>query len=288
MTDTRSVDTIAEATEREQALRPVARDVVRMWLRDENAGTLDRIGHAAIVEAADAAAYLAKLGPGTATEPVLDDIERIAAALGTPAPPPPWWSWQRPAPTPVLTPDAVARLVERLDHQRDEGTRRIFTLDTARNRFAQADRALEDAMHLTRALIPATDAAVRELRGDDPARARALKERADATLLERQQAVLTQWAINRQAVMTIDLLVANQQRLNAALEQARTATLAALQVAVAARRATDDMTSPTGDTAAAHRMLAAALEQARSAVRGMDGTGSDTSTLDLPPRHALR
>ncbi len=287
MTDTRSVDTIAEATEREQALRPVARDVVRMWLRDENAGTLDRIGQPAIIEAADATAYLAKLGPGTATEPVLDDIEQIAATLGTPAPPP-WWSWQRPAPPPVLTPDAVARLVERLDHQRDEGTRRILTLDTARNRFAQADRALEDAMHLTRALAPAIDAAVRELRGDDPARALALKERADATLLERQQAVLTQWAINRQAVMTIDLLVANQQRLNAALEQARTATLAALQVAVAARRATADMTSPTGDTAAAHRMLAAALEQARSAVRGMDGTGSDTSTLDLPPPHALR
>ncbi len=286
MSETRPLDTIAEATERERALRPVARDVVRAWLRDANAGALDRVGHTAIADAADSAAYLAKLGPGLATAPVLDDIERVATALGAPAPPPPrWWSWQRPSAAPALDTDSFARLVERLDHQRDEGARRILTLDTVRNRFAQADRALEDAIHLIRALIPAIDAAVRELRGDDPGRAAALKERADATLLERQQAVLTQWAINRQAVLTIDLLTANQQRLNAALEQARTATLSAVQVAIAARRATADAATPTGDTAAAHRMLSAALEQARSAVLGMD---NDASTLDLSPPDALR
>jgi len=287
MSDTHLVDTIAQAIERERALRPVARDVVRAWLRDGNAGGLDRVGHAAIADAADGAAYLANLGPGLATAPVLDDIERVATALGAPAPPPRWWSWQRPSAAPALDADGFARLVERLDHQRDEGARRILTLDTVRNRFAQTDRALEDAIHLIRALVPAIDAAVRELRGDDPARALALKERADATLLERQQAVLTQWAINRQAVMTIDLLVANQQRLNAALEQARTATLSAVQVAIAARRVTADA-MPTGDTAAAHRMLSAALEQARSAVRGMEGADGDASTLDLHPPDALR
>ncbi|MFX7784317.1 hypothetical protein ABTJ92_19020, partial [Acinetobacter baumannii] len=66
-------------------------------------------------------------------------------------------------------------------------------------------------------LRPMIESAARELRVEQPERAAAVQDRGSAILLEREQALLTQQAIHRQAVMTLDLLIANQTVLDKAI-----------------------------------------------------------------------
>lgn len=275
---------VAAQAERERALQPVARDLLRRWMRDTDVDGLRSVGRTAIHASTEATAQLAALFGGDSGGHVLDEVDRLATRLiAPPVESGRWWRRRKPlAPEPPSS-EALAPLIAQLDRQRDEGARRTISITTAKARLRAAEQALEDAVHLVRALGPAIEAAVREIRGDDPARAAMLHERGAATLLERRQAILTQLAVHRQAVMTLDLLAANQQALNSALEQARTATLSALQVGMAARRATSEAAALdiSAGAAEARRMLADALGRARTALQEMAPPTGDASPLDL-------
>lgn len=232
-----SVDASADRSTRTRAARESARNVVRQWTRDLDGDALGRVGFAAIRESADVVAYrLADIEAGGSTQDVLDEVRRIADAVASPteAQPSRWWRPRKP----IAARDSIAALVQRLDHERDAGARRMIALTGARSRFERGDRALGDAVLLIDALEAAIESGVREIRGSDPGRAAAMQERSATILLERRQAVTTQLAVHAQAMMTLDLMMANQQTLNSALDQARTTTLSALQVAMTAQSAT--------------------------------------------------
>lgn len=190
-------------------------------------------------------------------------------------------------PAPDSLAEGFGKLVERLERERDDIARQMILLTSDRARFSDADRTLEAALGLIRALGPVLEAAAREVRNQNPTRASRLAQHGAVTLPEREQAVLTQLAINRQAILTLDLLIANQATLERALEQARMATLSALQVASAARRATIEGAAlarqsaalaqtaqaaekQNGGTAQARRMLEDAVAQARAAIAASD------------------
>lgn len=281
MDATGPANAVAVSHERERTMQGAAREVLRGWLRTRDGDGGRALGRRAIADSADAIARLSRMDGIGGADRVLAEVGALAETLfPAPAPPRRWWQAARdPAPA-APTPERFAPLIDRLGDERDATMRRLIVLRTDRARLAESDGALEDAVHLIRALAPAIEAAARELGGEDPARAAALRSDGAAVLVEREHAVLTQLAVHRQARMTIDLLIANHETLDAALEQARTATLSALQVAVAARRATaargatgdDDALRP--DRVAAMRALDAALVQARTALVTLDGAPS--------------
>lgn len=283
---------VISSPDREQALRAVAREHLRAWMRPGGSIALERIGRDAIRDAADATARTSRSVEPASTEGILADIERFAAALTEPPKARTrWWSSRRPEADPPTALD-LAALIERLDRQRDVLTRRMISLQTDRQRFVVLDAALEDAVHLIRAFGPVVEAAVRELRVQGGGEAVRIEAETAAALLDRQRAVLTQLAVHRQAIMTLDMIISNETTLGAALEQARTATVSALQVAMAARRAAADGTliarqgaalAQTIDRASAgkadgsehaKRMLKDALTQAKTAIAAMSDRGT--------------
>lgn len=253
-------------------------------MRSDDDAAFGRLGQSAIRASADTAARLSTLDRDGSARQILHDIERLANACdAAPVAQKPWWSRRRHEPVSRSLEDDFGTLVERLDRERDAIARQTIVLQGDRARFAAADRTLEEALDLIRALGPVIEAAVRELRGESPTRADHLVQHGRVTLPEREQAVLTQVAINRQAILTLDLMIANQSTLERALEQARTATLSALQVASAARRATTEGAARAQQSAAlaqtarasdpqregtdpARRMLKDAVTQALAAI----------------------
>jgi len=283
---------VSNSPDREQAMRAAAREHLRAWMRPGGSIALERIGRDAIRDAADATARTSRSVEPASTEGILADIERFAAALTEPPKARTrWWSARRPEADPPTASD-LATLIERLDRQRDVLTRRMISLQTDRQRFTILDAALEDAVHLIRAFGPVVEAAVRELRAEGGNEAARIEAEASLALLKRQRAVLTQLAVHRQAIMTLDMIISNETTLSAALEQARTATVSALQVAMAARRAAADGTliarqgaalaqtidrasaGNAGGSEHAKRMLEDALTQARTAIAAMSDRGT--------------
>lgn len=261
-----------------------AKDLVRRWVRDGTDIVLDRFGEEAIRAAADATTHLTGLAEGRSAQAIIADVERLAATWGDP-PPPARFRWLRgrpPSATGAST-EQIDALVLRLDAERDESTRQMILLTSTRDRLAKAAGGLERALATLGPLRPMIESAARELRREQPERAAAMQDRGAAILLEREQALLTQRAIHQQAMMTLDLLIANQTVLDKAIVQARTATLSALQVAMAARQVVGEQTriDPGPAVERAREKLQAALEEARQAMDAMARAENSPGPLDL-------
>ncbi|WP_322963872.1 toxic anion resistance protein [Sphingomonas fuzhouensis] len=265
-------------------MKIAAREIVRRWVRDASDVILDRIGEGAMCTSSDATAHLPALVEGRSAQTIIADVERSIAAWDAPPPPPRFpWLRGRQQTAPGLSPKDIDTLVMRLDAERDESTRRMILLTSARDRLARAAGGLEQSLTTIELLRPMIESAARELRVEQPERAAAMQDRGSAILLEREQALLTQQAIHQQAVMTLDLLIANQTVLDKAIIQARTATLSALQVAMAARQVMSDQTRIDPGLAAdrARDKLRAALAEAHQAMETLASRDNSTSPLDL-------
>jgi hypothetical protein len=265
-------------------LKVTARDIVRRWLRDTADVTLDRIGEGAIRVSANTVAHLTELVGGRSAQTIIADVERLIAAWSDPPTQPRFrWLRGRHQSVPRIAREQIDTLVMRLDAERDESTRRMILLTSARDRLVKTAGGLEEALATAGLLRPLIESAARELRVEQPERAAALQDRGSAILLEREQALLTQQAIHQQAMMTLDLLIANQTVLDKAIVQARTATLSALQVAMAARQVISDQTQIDPGLAAerARDKLHMALAEARQAMETVALRDNSTSPLDL-------
>jgi hypothetical protein len=265
-------------------LKTVAREIVRRWVRDASDVILDRIGEGAMRASSDATAHLPALVEGRSAQTIIADVERSIAAWDT-SPPPPRFPWLRgrQQTAPGLPIQDVDTLVMRLDAERDDSTRRMILLTSTRDRLARTADGLEQALTTIELLRPMIESAARELRVEQPERAPAVQERGSAILLEREQVLLTQQAIHHQAELTLDLLVANQTVLDKAIVQARTATVSALQVAMAARQAMNDQTRIDPGLAAERTRdkLRSALAEAHQAMETLASRDNSTSSLDL-------
>lgn len=292
MADDVSSEIVQSSRDRERAMRTVARELLRNWMRPGGSNALERIGRDAIRDAADATSRTARSLDPASTQDVLADIERFAAAFNDPPREETrWWFPRRPSASPPTEAD-LADMINRLDRQRDVLMRRMINLETDRARFVVLDAALEDAIHLIRAFGPVVEAAVRESRAQGAGEAARIEAEAPAALLERRRAVLSQIAVHRQALVTLDLIISNETVLSTALALARNATLGALQVAAVARRAVADGTliarqnaalaqtiaradaAPAGGSGHAERMLQDALAQARGAIAALADRGT--------------
>lgn len=275
--DNQAIEKVPSLPDRERELQPVARELLRGWMRKDIEALpaeIARLGQGALREAADAAARLTRPGASAEAEQVLQELEALAAALVTPPPARMrWWPMRRRSDPSAGVEQRLIDLVGRIDRCRDEMLRLLVNAKTDRARFVENDRALEDVVHLLRALATPINAAAREIRAQNPSRAQRMLENAEARLTERERDLLTQLVITRQGLMTLDLLIANHAVLSAALERARTSTVSALQTAIAARRVAAD-----GQAVARH---AEALTQTAAAAGNGRAVGTDHAQLML-------
>ena len=215
-----------------------ARDLIRSWLRTGRDDVLRGIGRDAVRAAADTVGRLAPvtdcMDPGGALanlERAVADLSRAHADRS-----PRWWNGFRPRRTPPSAKD-VADLLDGLGRQTDVTALETIRLNGEWDRISSARADLKATMELIRAVGLGAEAAGRELAASAPDRAAAVRSEAAAILLDRERAVLTQLAVTDQALLAVDILLANQVAAADALESARTATLSALQVARTAERA---------------------------------------------------
>jgi len=222
-------------TSRQPTLRANAQAMVRDWLQGRTLA-IERLGQRECGASADAISRIAHEGGSTSATSVLSTLQEVAQAL-TPqqARRPRWWlmgtSTRQTAPT-NLTP-----IIAQLERERDRLVRNLVTLETTRRRVAEVDEALDTVIRTVGSVSEVLQAARREVAGTADASSEGRLDDAERTLGERERAVVTQIAINRQALLTLDLLVTNETTLQSALNDARTATVSALRLAEAARDA---------------------------------------------------
>jgi len=269
------------------ALRTAARDTVRGWLAaPDPAAALPAIatlGSGAIAAAADASRRLLAAAPAPVDAAAALDALR---ALAGEEPARGWRPFRRPAP-PVDVAAALPPVIRALEDARDGLIRHDVRLSAERDRFAAADARLEETEHLLRALLAGAKAAAREIAATDPARAAALRGPVADALQARLGDVLTQLAVTRQGRLSLGLVQDGNATLAAAVEQARSITVAALRTAAAAGRAVADGerlsaqaaalgqaavasdAADPGRDAAVRRALADAVAEVEAAIRGL-------------------
>jgi hypothetical protein len=220
---------------RQPTLRTNAQAMVRDWLQGRTLA-IERLGQRECGASTDAISRIGHEGGSTSATSVLSSLQEVTQAL-TPqqARRPRWWpagAYTRHNATTNLAP-----IIAQLERERDRLVRNLVTMKTIRQRVAEADEALDTVIRTVRSLSEVLQAARREVAGTADASPEGRLDDAERTLGERERAVVTQIAINRQALLTLDLLITNEITLQSALNDARTATVSALRLAEAARDA---------------------------------------------------
>ncbi|MGP7795518.1 hypothetical protein [Sphingomonas sp. CLY1604] len=252
--------------------------MLRRWISDPADAVLDRIGSTEVRASADAAQRLSELTKAASPRAIIAEVEHIVSNWDAPAPSLPLrWLPARLGAARIMTAAEINAVADRLEAERDQSERCMIALRSAKERMAKTSSGLDEALTIIRSMRPLMEAAARELRVDQPSRAFDLQHLGSAKLLEREQALLTQQAIHQQALMTLDVMIAGQTILQTAIVRARTATLSALQVAMAARLTAIDRTRIDPGIAAmrARDKLRSALAEAREAM-------DSTATSDVP------
>jgi hypothetical protein len=265
--------------ERARALRQSANGLVRRWLggvKDTDLlAAIDAIGAESVRTAADLTRrFGGAVDLSGRAEQTLEALRQLVEAIHSASPRRRFGLFAGPTPSMEARLNAaeprLTVLLEQLAGQHDQLSREVIRLRGLLEELAQSDRMIEEAVHLSRALEGAFEAAARELDGSDPARAAQLRGALGVRLTERLRDLLTQLVVVRQGRLSLASIADGQEALARAIERTRLILLAALRTAVAARRsAAQGRAAPASTGAEPEREtdLGRAIAAMRSAFR---------------------
>lgn len=283
-------DIAPPSADRQVELRGRARDLVRRWSGENSeaviAAGIARLGAEDIAHAAAQSQRLSPAASGGGAGAVLEQLRLLVDQLEPPEPP--RWSLFARAAAPAIGPrlDAIeprlAALLDQLERERDALIRSGIALRGDRQRLRDADARLEEVARLLDLVAKQAEAAAREIAADDPARADLLRQRIGTGVEERRRDVLTQLAVTRQGLLSLDLVADGQDALAGAVERTRHTMAAALRTAVAANRAVAQAQRLAEQAAALDRTVAARPDTpGRSADRAItDAVAQMRAALD--------
>lgn len=110
-------------------------------------------------------------------------------------------------------------------------------IDVERQKLWEAMGALEQMIHISRALDAKLEEKAADLDATDPAKAKAIRETALFYVRQRTQDLLTQMAVTVQGYLALDLVKKNNVELVKGVDRASTTTVAALRTAVTVAQA---------------------------------------------------
>jgi uncharacterized protein YaaN involved in tellurite resistance len=131
----------------------------------------------------------------------------------------------------------IQAILARLASGKDELLMDNAAIDVERMKLWEAMGALEQMIHISRALDGKLEETAADLDSSDPAKAKALRESALFYVRQRTQDLLTQMAVTVQGYLALDLVKKNNVELVKGVDRASTTTVGALRTAVTVAQA---------------------------------------------------
>jgi len=123
-------------------------------------------------------------------------------------------------------------IIEALYRSRDQLMRDNASIEQEKANMWKLMGTLEQYAYLAKHIADSVNARIGGIEVSDPDRARALKEDVLFYVLQKQQDIATQMAVNVQGYMALDLIKKNNTELQKGIQRATSTTVAALRTAV--------------------------------------------------------
>jgi uncharacterized protein YaaN involved in tellurite resistance len=131
----------------------------------------------------------------------------------------------------------IQAILARLSSGKDELLMDNAAIDVERQKLWEAMGALEQMIHISRALDGKLEETAADFDATDPAKAKAIRESALFYVRQRTQDLLTQMAVTVQGYLALDLVKKNNVELVKGVDRASTTTVGALRTAVTVAQA---------------------------------------------------
>ncbi|MEA3263058.1 MAG: toxic anion resistance protein [Pseudomonadota bacterium] len=161
-------------------------------------------------------------------------------------------------------------------------------IDVERQKLWEAMGALEQMIHISRALDTKLEEKAADLDATDPAKAKAIRETALFYVRQRTQDLLTQMAVSVQGYLALDLVKKNNVELVKGVDRASTTTVAALRTAVTVAQAMANQRLVLQQVTALNETTAGLIDSTGTLLRDQTGKIHEMAASSTIPLETLQ
>ena len=161
-------------------------------------------------------------------------------------------------------------------------------IDVERQKLWEAMGALEQMIHISRALDTKLEEKAADLDATDPTKAKAIRETALFYVRQRTQDLLTQMAVTVQGYLALDLVKKNNVELVKGVDRASTTTVAALRTAVTVAQAMANQRLVLQQVTALNETTAGLIDSTGTLLRDQTGKIHEMAASSTIPLETLQ
>jgi len=182
----------------------------------------------------------------------------------------------------------IQAVLGHLSSGKDELLMDNAAIDVERQKLWEAMGALEQMIHISRALDAKLEEKAADLDATDPAKAKAIRETALFYVRQRTQDLLTQMAVTVQGYLALDLVKKNNVELVKGVDRASTTTVAALRTAVTVAQAMANQRLVLQQVTALNETTAGLIDSTGTLLRDQTGKIHEMAASSTIPLETLQ
>ncbi|MFN9580063.1 MAG: toxic anion resistance protein [Novosphingobium sp.] len=182
----------------------------------------------------------------------------------------------------------IQAVLGHLSSGKDELLMDNAAIDVERQKLWEAMGALEQMIHISRALDTKLEEKAADLDATDPAKAKAIRETALFYVRQRTQDLLTQMAVTVQGYLALDLVKKNNVELVKGVDRASTTTVAALRTAVTVAQALANQRLVLQQVTALNETTAGLIDSTGTLLRDQTGKIHEMAASSTIPLETLQ
>jgi len=182
----------------------------------------------------------------------------------------------------------IQAVLGHLSSGKDELLMDNAAIDVERQKLWEAMGALEQMIHISRALDTKLEEKAADLDATDPAKAKAIRETALFYVRQRTQDLLTQMAVTVQGYLALDLVKKNNVELVKGVDRASTTTVAALRTAVTVAQAMANQRLVLQQVTALNETTAGLIDSTGTLLRDQTGKIHEMAASSTIPLETLQ
>ncbi|MCZ8018298.1 toxic anion resistance protein [Novosphingobium sp.] len=182
----------------------------------------------------------------------------------------------------------IQAVLGHLSSGKDELLMDNAAIDVERQKLWEAMGALEQMIHISRALDAKLEEKAADLDATDPAKAKAIRESALFYVRQRTQDLLTQMAVTVQGYLALDLVKRNNVELVKGVDRASTTTVAALRTAVTVAQAMANQRLVLQQVTALNETTAGLIDSTGTLLRDQTGKIHEMAASSTIPLETLQ
>ncbi|MEY4239325.1 MAG: hypothetical protein RL339_1926 [Pseudomonadota bacterium] len=182
----------------------------------------------------------------------------------------------------------IQAVLGHLSSGKDELLMDNAAIDVERQKLWEAMGALEQMIHISRALDTKLEEKAADLDATDPAKAKAIRETALFYVRQRTQDLLTQMAVTVQGYLALDLVKKNNVELVKGVDRASTTTVAALRTAVTVAQAMSNQRLVLQQVTALNETTAGLIDSTGTLLRDQTGKIHEMAASSTIPLETLQ